>query len=913
METELKSRECLGQLDPYCDRAEDSQHGNIAHEGVKQSEHIHDTEKRDLLPSQNDATAAHGTCADIMSKDGEPPDALCEGRTTSYVYSTDSCEDFNEKEDITTTNGKGLLETCTGYSLESSESSQSESVLVSGSNMKEEGGKQKKCVHEDVDQTRHHDSHENKNQRPSENDDAPSGHVTCPQIDPHLKSEDREQSDAPYVGGETSCLGATNPCEGFHHYEDMLSADSGGYPETCPVYSLEAYLSDFKSSESSGFDLVDMSESCIDKLIGKLDSPQRDWGHMKKETIEEDVVEDNRCPSTFYVSEEATSIEEALAVDTSNIEHLSARPPKATLSVIVEADSQLKCKGNGQPGCQIIQQDENGEWTTQSKSSGFASFCLNASLNQSSEDCRSKDQDSAKIDCTLLPSCGTDQQAKVEVTQHLPKQTSMDDPSSSCGSLSQILSEDHLQVLQLLGLSGSNVGSKSEHEDLPDFGLDMSPLSQDEDRASNQQMIEKNTDNNCDDKAEMKLPSFSDPHGQDSFWTSDMDPTSLGHGAASSHCGHDVHSKGNETPEHSDGESDMSVGSPCNSPVPGQEPQSPCVNVGDQLHTESGCDGTEPVLNLNNQETGNFENAAHEAENYVGGSFTDFSLLGLPPRLGKRHSPTLESSSAQVLFEGHSSGKGEEEDVRLLCKNPYHDSDDMRGNFNIGNIFCPVSSTSLSGMEAQGEPETSSYRSVAAPEMKGTEADPASFVQAKSDVSEVPMEQTMSQGQREMPGGNAVSTPPGQGWLGSSMEAQGSLHHARVDLFSIKPTVSTQDAHQGGSQGSVQSYSHADHQDAAVHARQMLTPKNTCHVSSSSGISQLESSVWQRNSLQQREDVTGVQLFSQQQYEQTASVLNQQMAKRKEDVSQWTSASQSISRARRNPENRHSEQGECDL
>ena len=103
---------------------------------------------------------------------------------------------------------------------------------------------------------------------------------------------------------------------------------------------LESFLSDFELSGSSGLSLMDMSGSCIDSLIEKLDSRQPELCQQKREPEQDDkIAEGDRCPSTFCVS----------CITSSTVDYLPGNPVPALehhTEGITEESGEKDCRSD---------------------------------------------------------------------------------------------------------------------------------------------------------------------------------------------------------------------------------------------------------------------------------------------------------------------------------------------------------------------------------------------------------------------------------------------------------------------------------------------------------------------------------------------------------------------------------------
>ena len=380
--------------------------------------------------------------------------------------------------------------------------------------------------------------------------------------------------------------------------EDTFTSCSegvGGYAEKefggC---LLESFLSDFESSGSSGLSLMDMSGSCIDSLIGKLDSPQPELCQQKREPEQSDeVTEDDRCPSTFCVS----------CITSSTVDYLPGNPVPA-----LEHHTEGITEESGEKDCRSDQHGQMLSVTTadslgdQNQLSPKIHFGLDKDKeeeqglhNQSHVDglsknsdngCLSQDHDNKlhdaieKRDENLeedLKSSSTleeefvddiahprfDKEYEVEARQDVRnlRPTDMSLPTSDSD---QILSKEHQQVLQMLSL-GDKVDATAD----PDSDFIMSSLPQEDDSPA-AAPVDKDAfgSDSCDEIRAQALPSGLDHCEQSIPLTleSDMDSRPSEHDVASMQDGFFLKPEDDKLLPHGSRESDRLVTSSSNSP-----------------------------------------------------------------------------------------------------------------------------------------------------------------------------------------------------------------------------------------------------------------------------------------------------------------------------------------------------------
>ncbi|XP_070200977.1 protein starmaker-like [Littorina saxatilis] len=325
-------------------------------------------------------------------------------------------------------------------------------------------------------------------------------------------------SDA-HTGGETV---SSHPTSASKDSRESPGSEESGSPANSVGFSenglhghtLEAYLSDFGSSGSSGSDLGSMSRSCMERLICRLESPSLDSA-IKTELQTPEDDEGDRCLSLFQVSMMTASIADSLPCT------------PTLLNRHAECITEEPEEGDRRAG---LMRETAGEATvTPPKPSG------------SSEDIADSDQ----VGMTATFSTGN-------------REEFCNEERSTCGVLSDKnlvekaaqpvlasvecvyvrvinwtkftdLKQGALEVLQLLGLSETE--SSTVKTDSPDSDIELLSLSQDDSMSALQQDQSDHMRQSHLEPSAHSIPSVSESCEEDTHLTPVMDDKTPGNNA----------------------------------------------------------------------------------------------------------------------------------------------------------------------------------------------------------------------------------------------------------------------------------------------------------------------------------------------------------------------------------------------
>ena len=672
------------------------------------------------------------------------------------------------------------------------------------------------------------------------------------QLDRQRSGTERELDDSTGTDVETSkaqllpsLILSTKSCRGLLSCEgNSTSPESTGYAaKGLQELSLESYLSDFGSSVSSGPDLVDMSESCMDRLIGTLDSPQPDsWLQKKESEQDNEVPEEDRCPSTFLVSCVAT-LECRVRGIAEKTDEEEDRCPSTFLVSCVEPSSAMDAlpdsfaptlehraegieeepdetyHGSDQQSLAVSTTTAVGPRTVQSQLSPRIEF----GIDEDKKGITLNDSNVKQLTQKMYTGSDFDKQQGpgVKAKQHFGSLRPTDVSLLTDGS-TQILSKEHQQVLQLLGLNDD----ANATADPADFDLDMSSLSQDFPAAL---PLGKDAlmSNLCNEMRAQIVLSVSDSCEEGSPLTSSMDPKPPECDVTSMQDGFFFNLEDNELPPHHDNESDMSVTSSCDSPPPspevGKTPTQSACGAAECMplpKEDSVCQTQQMPCSIDSYISGDYSTGKPDID--VGlsvspnSSFDDFSVIELPAKItmgekqlkatslisqGALATPNTDVSEReyampQVALDGCSTDMSREKCDIFENSDSNSDAVNRRRGSNtcIGPASDPTSLTQSSV----------SYSPVAAPRRKRPGGATSCFTAGESGGQE-PQPHPGLQDQRramdttchDLPQSSFVK-PSQDRAFPNHLTQQPSLRNSEVDLFTVRPTLSTPDMSQQG-------------------------------------------------------------------------------------------------------------------
>lgn len=589
---------------------------------------------------------------------------------------------------------------------------------------------------------------------------------------------DRELDGSPGTDVETNkesllsgSFSSFEPCrESLSCEENICTLDSGsiGFAEKeFQEHLLESCLSDFGSSGSSG--LVDLSVSCMDRLIGTLDFPQPDSYQQKEPEQDDEIPEDDQCPSVFFVS----------CVTSSTMNNLPGNPASAVeqpTAGVTEASNENVCRSDQQSQMVLVTRTESPD-NDESQLSSHRDFHLDkekdhglhndshanglstnshkgvfslshdnklhGATEQRDENCEEdvKSSGMCEEECvnnTMHP--GVDKLQGMVARQDLKNFKSSDlsllTAASGGAKSNQLLSKEHEQVLQMLGLSDSVDATANP----ADSDLVMSSLSQEEDSPAAPPV----------DKNAQILPSVSH-HCEQGTSESDMDPRPSERDAVCMQHGFFLNLEDVEFPPTYDSDSNTSVTSSCDSPPNDLHVQ--------ETSRQNACEAAECTAASEVDSVGQTEQMPCSIDKYITkvkdgtmkpdvdaedspikpdvdakpspfSSFGDFSMLELPAEVteGKEQVRAISSICCHEADNADVYGREDPVPQKALFGNNAHKSREnssVSDSENSDSIFDAENRHWGSGnhMDPDSDPASlmqnnSSYRPVAAPRSK---------------------------------------------------------------------------------------------------------------------------------------------------------------------------------------------------